>query len=161
MKTLKKSTRHQRHPMNRFLMISVIVTLLLSGTVSSSILLGTSHASQTQVQSQPLPDQVPRPPTQSPQSSEVPTVPTPICNPKSLPLQFGSDGAKVMELQRALTQLGYGPLLGEGGVDGKFATSSENAVKKFQQDNRLPVDGKVGPITWGYTLQYYSYLIYC
>jgi subtilisin family serine protease len=40
-------------------------------------------------------------------------------------------------------------LLGQSGVDGKFATSTQNAVKKFQQDNRLPVDGKVGPITWG------------
>jgi subtilisin len=40
-------------------------------------------------------------------------------------------------------------LLGQYGIDGKFTTSTQNAVKKFQQDNRLPVDGKVGPITWG------------
>jgi subtilisin family serine protease len=40
-------------------------------------------------------------------------------------------------------------LLGQSGIDGKFATSTQNAVKKFQQDNRLPVDGKVEPITWG------------
>jgi peptidoglycan hydrolase-like protein with peptidoglycan-binding domain len=40
-------------------------------------------------------------------------------------------------------------LLGQSGVDGKFATSTQNAVKKFQQDNRIPVDGKVGRITWG------------
>jgi peptidoglycan hydrolase-like protein with peptidoglycan-binding domain len=39
--------------------------------------------------------------------------------------------------------------LGQSGVDGKFATSTQNAVKKFQQDNKLPVDGKVGPTTWG------------
>ena len=83
--------------------------------------------------------------------------PTPICDPKSpTTLQLGSTGAKVTELQRVLTQVGYGSLLlrqggtsGGGGIDGKFATSTQNAVKKFQQDNRIPVDGKVGQITWG------------
>jgi subtilisin family serine protease len=39
--------------------------------------------------------------------------------------------------------------LGKSGVDGKFGPSTQNAVKKFQQDNRIPVDGKLGPITWG------------
>ena len=39
-------------------------------------------------------------------------------------------------------------MLGQSGIDGKFATSTQNAVKKFQQDNRIPVDGIVGPITW-------------
>jgi subtilisin len=38
-------------------------------------------------------------------------------------------------------------LLGQSGIDGKFATSTQNTVK-FQQDNRIPVDGIVGPITW-------------
>jgi subtilisin len=40
-------------------------------------------------------------------------------------------------------------LLGKSGIDGKFATSTQNAVKKFQQDSRIPIDGKAGPITWG------------
>jgi len=44
--------------------------------------------------------------------------------------------------------LGQGDTSGDGGIDGKFAASTQNAVKKFQQDNRLPVDGKVGQITW-------------
>jgi peptidoglycan hydrolase-like protein with peptidoglycan-binding domain len=81
--------------------------------------------------------------------------PTPICDPQSpATLQLGSSGAKVSELQRVLAQAGYGSLLvGQGGaaagvIDGKFATSTQNAVKKFQQDNRIPVDGKVGEITW-------------
>jgi peptidoglycan hydrolase-like protein with peptidoglycan-binding domain len=57
-------------------------------------------------------------------------------------------------LQRVLAQVGYGSLLvgqaagGISGIDGKFGMPTQNAVKKFQQDNRLPVDGKVGPITW-------------
>ena len=122
-------------------MIFMILTFLLSGTVFSSTLVGTSYASQAQAQAPS--------PTQAPPSSQVPPPPRPICNPNSPTLQLGSAGAKVTELQRILTQVGYGSLLGQSGVDGKFATSTQNAVKKFQQDNRLPVDGKVGPITWG------------
>ena len=121
-------------------MIFMILTFLLSGTVFSSTLVGTSYASQAQAQAPS--------PTQAPPSSQVPPPPRPICNPNSPTLQLGSAGAKVTELQRILTQVGYGSLLGQSGVDGKFATSTQNAVKKFQQDNRLPVDGKVGPITW-------------
>jgi len=119
----------------------MILTFLLSGTVFSSTLVGTSYASQAQAQAPS--------PTQAPPSSQVPPPPRPICNPNSPTLQLGSAGTKVTELQRILTQVGYGSLLGQSGVDGKFATSTQNAVKKFQQDNRLPVDGKVGPITWG------------
>jgi peptidoglycan hydrolase-like protein with peptidoglycan-binding domain len=81
----------------------------------------------------------------------LPRPPTPICDPQSpTTLQLGSTGAKVTELQRVLTQVGYGSLLvGQGGaIGGEFTTSTQNAVKKFQQDNRLPVDGKIGPISW-------------
>ena len=90
-------------------------------------------------------------------SSQAPLrPPTPICNPKSpATLQLGSTGAKVAELQRVLTQVGYRSLLvgqaagGNSVIDGKFGIPTQNAVKKFQQDNRIPVDGKVGEITWG------------
>ncbi|HKI09574.1 MAG TPA: S8 family serine peptidase [Nitrososphaeraceae archaeon] len=108
---------------------------MLSSTVFGNTLVGTSYASQAQVQ--------------SPQSTQAPSPPRPICNPNSPALQSGSTGAKVTELQRALTQVGYGSLLGKSGVNGKFGPSTQNAVKKFQQDNRIPVDGKVGRITWG------------
>jgi subtilisin family serine protease len=128
--------------------ISVILTFLLSGIVLSSSLVGTSYASQVQTQAQAS-----SPPTQTPPSSQVsspaPPPPRPICNPNSPTLQSGSTGAKVTELQRILTLVGYGSLLGQSGIDGKFATSTQNAVKKFQQDNRIPVEGNVGPITWG------------
>jgi subtilisin family serine protease len=125
--------------MKRCLVICVILTFLLSGTSSPGTLLGTSYASQAQVPQS----------TQAQAQAQVPPPPTPICNPNSPALQSGSTGARVTELQRALTQVGYGSLLGQGGIDGKFATSTQNAVKKFQQDNRLPIDGKVGPTTWG------------
>jgi subtilisin len=115
------------------------LTLLLSSTVFANTLVGTSYASQAQVQSPQS--------TQASPTTQAPRPPTPICNPNSPPLQPGSTGAKVAELQRVLIQIGYGSLVEQ--ADGKFGTSTQNAVKKFQQDNRLPVDGRVGRITWG------------
>src|SRR5215204_1192416 len=89
------------------------------------------------------------PPAQKTTPSQVLPAPASICNPNSPTLQLGSAGAKVTELQRILTQIGYGSLLGQDGVGGKFAIATQNVVKKFQQDNRLqPTDGKVGPMTW-------------
>ena len=39
--------------------------------------------------------------------------------------------------------------MGTPAIDGKFGPNTENAVKKFQQDNQLKVDGIAGPETWG------------
>jgi subtilisin family serine protease len=132
-------------------MISMISILSLG--ILSSTFVGSSYASRAQTQTQTqtqaqtqapsLPNQVLRP------STQAAPAPTPICNLDSPMLQLGSTGSKVTELQRVLTQIGYGSLLGQSGIDGKFTTSTQNAVKRFQQDNRLPVDGKTGLLTWG------------
>ena len=93
-------------------------------------------------------------PTTPAPTTPAPTTPT-TCNSKSPTLRIGKDGGigsrgpKVTELQQDLTRLGYGNLLGTPAIDGKFGPNTENAVKKFQQDNRLKVDGVVGPQTWG------------
>lgn len=57
-------------------------------------------------------------------------------------LQPGTAGTDVESLQGELSQLGY-----QVEVNGVFDESTENAVKKFQQDNNLTVDGIVGPQT--------------
>ena len=49
----------------------------------------------------------------------------------------------VTQLQKELTAWGYDP----NGIDGSFGPGCEAAVKKFQQDNGLSVDGSVGPAT--------------
>jgi peptidoglycan hydrolase-like protein with peptidoglycan-binding domain len=87
-------------------------------------------------------------PTQKTTPSQMLLAPTSTCNPNSPTLQLGFTGTKVAELQRLLVQLGYGSMLGKGGIDGKFGTDTQNAVKKFQQDNRLPTNGIVRPAIW-------------
>ena len=49
-------------------------------------------------------------------------------------------------IQRRLRAKGYS--IGRAGVDGIFGRDTENAVKRFQRDNGLKVDGIVGRNTW-------------
>ena len=59
-------------------------------------------------------------------------------------LRRGSRGAYVTLLQSLLTTFLY-PL---GSIDGVFGTNTERAVREFQQENSLVVDGIVGANTW-------------
>jgi peptidoglycan hydrolase-like protein with peptidoglycan-binding domain len=59
-------------------------------------------------------------------------------------VQQGSSGSAVKLAQRLLTDYGYEP----GPVDGAFGPKTKKAVKQFQQDFGLAVDGIVGPKTW-------------
>ncbi len=54
-------------------------------------------------------------------------------------LQRGATGTFVERLQGDLSRFGY-----EIASDGVFGEFTENAVKKFQQDHKLTVDGVVG-----------------
>lgn len=53
-------------------------------------------------------------------------------------LRLGSKGQKVKELQNLLNIIS----------DGIFGRGTESAVKNFQNENGLVVDGIVGPVTW-------------
>ncbi|MEA5507464.1 peptidoglycan-binding domain-containing protein [Halotia wernerae UHCC 0503] len=68
--------------------------------------------------------------------SSNPTVPT---------LRFNSSGLAVRILQRLLVANGYAIR-----VDGVFGALTETAVKAFQNQQNLVVDGIVGPRTWHY-----------
>lgn len=61
-------------------------------------------------------------------------------------LRKGSSGADVKELQILLIKAGYS--CGKYGTDGKFGDSTLEAVKAFQADRGLAVDGVVGVNTW-------------
>ncbi|KAF3884735.1 MULTISPECIES: peptidoglycan-binding domain-containing protein [Nostocales] len=66
---------------------------------------------------------------------------------KSLPtLQNGSNGEAVRFLQQLLIVFGK---LGNSDFDAIFGSKTESAVKEFQREQNLTVDGKVGPQTWG------------
>ena len=59
-------------------------------------------------------------------------------------LKFGSAGLPVRRLQSRMSAVGFDT----GGVDGRFGTKTEAAVKKLQQDFHLSADGVVGHQTW-------------
>ncbi|MBQ8161155.1 MAG: peptidoglycan-binding protein, partial [Clostridia bacterium] len=59
-------------------------------------------------------------------------------------LAYRSSGKLVKQLQQQLTDLGYY----EGPISGSFQGNTRNAVKAFQEQNGLSVDGVVGEKTW-------------
>ncbi len=59
-------------------------------------------------------------------------------------LQEGSKGVSVRGLQRRLIAGGFGP----DEIDGRFGPKTAAAVRAFQEQNGLDVDGIVGPNTW-------------
>lgn len=60
-------------------------------------------------------------------------------------LRKGSTGPEVKSLQKKLLQIGY--YLGSYGADGDYGDATVIAVRKFQKDNSLAVDGETGPNT--------------
>lgn len=58
--------------------------------------------------------------------------------------QRGAKGNEVRQIQSRLKELGFYT----GPVDGDFGGGTESAVKSFQKDKQLTVDGTVGPKTW-------------
>ncbi len=63
-------------------------------------------------------------------------------------IRLHSTGAQVTTLQKALIDAGYS--LPKNGVSGVFDAETETAVKAYQKDNGLKVDGIVGPETMGH-----------
>ncbi|MGN0571432.1 MAG: spore cortex-lytic enzyme [Candidatus Fimenecus sp.] len=60
--------------------------------------------------------------------------------------KMGSRGDEVRRIQEKLKSMGYYT----GSVDGIYGTQTQSAVKKFQRDNGLDVDGIAGPKTLSY-----------
>jgi len=61
-------------------------------------------------------------------------------------IRRGSKGNEVKECQTMLYKLGYD--IGVSGIDGDYGRATEKAVKEFQADHKLTVDGVCGPMTW-------------
>ncbi|WP_396274791.1 peptidoglycan-binding protein, partial [Hyphomonas sp.] len=72
--------------------------------------------------------------TQAPQNVAPEPAPT---TPSLKPLQAGSRGERVRELQLDLEALG----IATGGADGIFGQGTKRAVVAFQQENGIPITG--------------------
>ena len=73
--------------------------------------------------------------------------PTPEPSPETKPtLRRGDKGAYVTLAQTELIQKGYD--CGTFGADGQFGAATEKAVRQFQKDHALTVDGVIGQKTW-------------
>lgn len=69
----------------------------------------------------------------------------PACSTGGYPqIQMGSRGAYVMIAQDDLNTLGYKT----GGLDGIFGSNTQIAVRNYQQNKGLAVDGIIGCNTW-------------
>ena len=69
----------------------------------------------------------------------------PACSTGGYPqIQVGSRGAYVMIAQDDLNTLGYKT----GGLDGIFGSNTQTAVRNYQQNKGLAVDGIIGCNTW-------------
>ena len=85
-------------------------------------------------------------------AEEAPVPPAPRPDPAPAPaslhrlLRKGCRGEDVKELQSALMLLGYD--LGKCGADGIFGRKTQAAVRAFQKDERIQVDGIAGPVTY-------------
>lgn len=60
-------------------------------------------------------------------------------------LDMGARGENVVAVQERLMSLGYDV---PGGADGQFGSGLKNAIRQFQTDRGLEVDGSVGKNTW-------------
>lgn len=79
-------------------------------------------------------------------SAKALVTPAPTAKPTATPagsLKLGSQGQDVRSLQTKLKALGFY----KGTVDGDFGEATEKAVKAFQKQYGLTVDGKVGSAT--------------
>jgi peptidoglycan hydrolase-like protein with peptidoglycan-binding domain len=70
-------------------------------------------------------------------------------DPGTRQLARGASGDVVAALQRALREYGGpGTPTDPGPADGEFGQHTENAVRAYQGDRGIPVDGVVGDLTW-------------
>jgi N-acetyl-anhydromuramyl-L-alanine amidase AmpD len=65
-------------------------------------------------------------------------------------LKRGDNNRSVGEIQASLKDLGYYNYK----IDNDFGGLTESAVKEYQKDNGLDVDGKVGPLTYAKLIQF-------
>lgn len=129
-------------------------TLLAYVTLLATLGVQEGPAPETVPTPTPLPPHVTASPvphqTAAPTATPGPTAqPGPVITPNKRysKVEFGDSGTQVRKLQNRLIELGYMP---KGSADSKYGYQTYNAVKEFQRNNSLEVDGVAGPITLTY-----------
>ena len=89
--------------------------------------------------------------TVEPAKPVEPTTRKDTCTVELPVLRKGDKCESVKALQILL--LGYGYTMEGYGADSSFGGATRRAVEKYQKDNKLEVDGVVGPKTWGALLK--------
>lgn len=79
-------------------------------------------------------------------STSAPTATKEGYTVKMATVKKGSKHAHVKVLQRLLIGSGYS--VGSAGADGSLGPATDAALRKYQKDNGLAVDGSCGPKTW-------------
>ena len=69
---------------------------------------------------------------------------TPAETPSAVSSMPMDQTARIRDIQLALKAAGFDA----GSPDGRMGPRTKSAIREFQQANRLPTDGKVGPKTW-------------
>jgi peptidoglycan hydrolase-like protein with peptidoglycan-binding domain len=85
------------------------------------------------------------PATAAPTAAPTPTTAGFTAEPTTGALKKGMKGNRVAAMQTKLKALGYDP----GPADSLFGEKTEAAVKKFQSDKKLQIDGVAGNQTLG------------
>lgn len=140
------SNQYKRAQKSPLLFIVLFSILLVAGIALACFAAGDwqrVEKAAAEVSAIPVPTATPtvRPMAFTAEPVTVTPTPAPTATPGAL--VNGSSGEMVTRLQTRLKELGYDP----GTVDGKFGNGTQSAVKAFQRQNGLTVDGAAGPKT--------------
>ncbi|MBQ9941003.1 MAG: peptidoglycan-binding protein [Clostridia bacterium] len=73
------------------------------------------------------------------------------------PLKVGSQGTEVVELQYYLSIIAqYNENISPLPIDGRYGATTAQAVRNFQKEYVIPVDGVVGMVTWNKIIDIYG-----
>ncbi|WP_428029232.1 peptidoglycan-binding domain-containing protein [Ancylobacter sp.] len=81
----------------------------------------------------------------APRVAATPAAPAPVAEKASAPAPgLVPPGEvpvspRIMDIQKALARLGYGPIR----IDGVFGAATQEAIERFERDRRLPVTGQM------------------
>ncbi|GAB2734131.1 hypothetical protein GCM10027273_11210 [Nocardioides pakistanensis] len=149
-------------PALRVLRAAIGLAMLVPGVAACSVESGDATGSNSEVSAperrippgweNPLVEDAPEaepPPRPRRQTSAPAREPTPVAARWSpghpLTIRYRQQRLDtVVALQQRLDDLGYGPLA----ADGHFGPQTESAVRQFQADEAIAVDGLVGEETW-------------